>query len=159
MLLNSRQFKFLKNYRNVNVKSSAKRECRNENVFLKGDRALSKLITLLIWNSYSIPIIPILKCRKISDFFGLIPDLTFFTGQIPDSTGRFSMLTLTKIISCSTLWPNFGLLWTFSGVDLFGPTNSRFKRTNFRLFSDNFWIGSDMFRKKKIVDWTDFGRF
>ena len=27
MLLNSRQFKFLKNYRNVNVKSSAKREC------------------------------------------------------------------------------------------------------------------------------------
>ena len=50
MLLNSRQFKFLKNYRNVNVKSSAKRECRDENVFLKGDRALSKLITLLISN-------------------------------------------------------------------------------------------------------------
>ena len=43
MLLNSRQLKFLKNYRNVNVKSSA-------NVFLKGDRALSKLITLLISN-------------------------------------------------------------------------------------------------------------
>ena len=38
MLLNSRQFKFLKNYRNVNVKSSAKREHRDENVFLKGDR-------------------------------------------------------------------------------------------------------------------------
>ena len=34
MLLNSRQFKFLKNYRNVNVKSSAKREYRDENVFL-----------------------------------------------------------------------------------------------------------------------------
>ena len=50
MLLNSRQFKFLKNYRNVNVKSSAKREYRNESVFLKGDRALSKLITLLISN-------------------------------------------------------------------------------------------------------------
>ena len=50
MLLNSRQFKFLKNYRNVNVKSSAKREYRDENVFLKGDRALSKLITLLISN-------------------------------------------------------------------------------------------------------------
>ena len=50
MLLNSRQFKFLKNYRNVNVKSSAKREYRDGNVFLKGDRALSKLITLLIWN-------------------------------------------------------------------------------------------------------------
>ena len=50
MLLNSRQFKFLKNYRNVNVKSSAKRVYRDENVFLKGDRALSKLITLLISN-------------------------------------------------------------------------------------------------------------
>ena len=50
MLLNSRQFKFLKNYRNVYVKSSAKREYRDENVFLKGDRALSILITLLISN-------------------------------------------------------------------------------------------------------------
>ena len=40
MVLNS-QFKFL-NYRNLNVKSSAKREYRDENVFLKGDRALSK---------------------------------------------------------------------------------------------------------------------
>ena len=50
MLLNSRQFKFLKNYRNVNVKSIAKREYRDENVFLKGNRALSKLITLLISN-------------------------------------------------------------------------------------------------------------
>ena len=50
MLLNSRQFKFLKNYRNVNVTSSAKREYRDENVFLKGDRASSKLITLLISN-------------------------------------------------------------------------------------------------------------
>ena len=55
MLLNSGQFKFLKNYRcvnyrNVNVKSSAKREYRDEKVFVKGDRALSKLITLLISN-------------------------------------------------------------------------------------------------------------
>ena len=50
MVLNSRQFKFLKNYRNVNVKSSAKREYRDENVILRGDRALSKLITLLISN-------------------------------------------------------------------------------------------------------------
>ena len=50
MLLNSRQFKFLKNYGNVNVKSSAKREYLDENVFLKGDRVLSKLITLLILN-------------------------------------------------------------------------------------------------------------
>ena len=50
MLLNSRQFKFLKNYRNVYVKSSAKRVYRDENVFLKGDRALGKLITLLILN-------------------------------------------------------------------------------------------------------------
>ena len=48
MVLNSRQFKFLKNYRNLNVKSSAKRQYRDENVFLKDDRALSKLITLLI---------------------------------------------------------------------------------------------------------------
>ena len=48
MLLNSRQFKFLKNYRNVEGKSSAKREYRDEKVFFKGDRALSKLITLLI---------------------------------------------------------------------------------------------------------------
>ena len=48
MVLNSRQFKFLKNYRNLNVKSSAKRKYRDENVFLKRDRALSKLITLLI---------------------------------------------------------------------------------------------------------------
>ena len=56
MLLHSRQFKFLKNYRNVNIKSSAKREYRDENVFLKGVRALSKLITLLISNKkeYSI---------------------------------------------------------------------------------------------------------
>ena len=50
MLLNSRQFKIFKNYRNVCVKSSAKREYRDENVFLKGDRALSKLITFLISN-------------------------------------------------------------------------------------------------------------
>ena len=50
MLLNSRQFNILKNYRNIYVKSSAKREYRDENVFLKGDRALSKLITLLILN-------------------------------------------------------------------------------------------------------------
>ena len=59
MLLNSRQFKFLKNYGNVNVKSSAKREYRDENVFLKGDRALSKLITLLISNKN------IMGCEKM----------------------------------------------------------------------------------------------
>ena len=50
MLLNSRQFKFLKNYRIVYGKSSAKREYRDENVSLKGDRAWSKLIILLISN-------------------------------------------------------------------------------------------------------------
>ena len=50
MVLNSRQFNFLKNYRNLNAKSSAKREYRDENVFFKGDRALRKLITLLISN-------------------------------------------------------------------------------------------------------------
>ena len=54
MLLNSRQFKFLKNYRNVYAKSSAKREYRDENVFLKGGRALRKLITLLILNKKEI---------------------------------------------------------------------------------------------------------
>ena len=55
MLLNGRELKFLKNYRNVYVKSSAKREYRDENVFLiKGDRALSKLITLLILNKKEI---------------------------------------------------------------------------------------------------------
>ena len=48
MSLNSREFKFFKNYRNLYGKSSAKREYRDENVFLKVDRALSKLITLLI---------------------------------------------------------------------------------------------------------------
>ena len=32
------------------MKSSSKREYRDENVFFKGDRALSKLITLLISN-------------------------------------------------------------------------------------------------------------
>ena len=50
MLLNSRHFKFLKNYRNEYGKSSAKREYRGENVFFKVDRALSKLITFLISN-------------------------------------------------------------------------------------------------------------
>ena len=52
--LNSRELKFLKNYRNVYIKSSAKREYRDENVFLKGDRALSKLITILILNKKEI---------------------------------------------------------------------------------------------------------
>ena len=50
MILNSREFKFLKNYRNLYGKSRAKREYRDENVFLKVDRALSKLITVLIAN-------------------------------------------------------------------------------------------------------------
>ena len=50
MVLNSQEFKFLKNYRNVYGKSSAQHEYRDENVFLKVDIALSKLITLLISN-------------------------------------------------------------------------------------------------------------
>ena len=50
MLLNSREFKFLKNHKSIYIKSSAKREYRDENVFLKDDRALSKLITLLSLN-------------------------------------------------------------------------------------------------------------
>ena len=65
MLLNSRQFKFLKNYRNVYVKSNAKRGYRNENVFLKGDRALSKLITLLISNKKKFN--HFFKSRRTSD--------------------------------------------------------------------------------------------
>ena len=36
MSLNSGEFKFLKNYRNLYEKSSRKREYRDENVFLKG---------------------------------------------------------------------------------------------------------------------------
>ena len=70
MLLNSRQFKFLKNYRNVNVKSNAKREYLDENMFLKGDRALSKLITPLISNKKELN--HFLKSRS-SDF--VIPKL------------------------------------------------------------------------------------
>ena len=42
MLLDSCEFKFLKNYRNEYGKSSVKREYHDENVFLKVDRALSK---------------------------------------------------------------------------------------------------------------------
>ena len=48
--MNRQEFKFLKNYRNLYGKSSAKREYRDENVFLKVDRAFSKLIILLILN-------------------------------------------------------------------------------------------------------------
>ena len=50
MLLNSREFNFFLNYRNVYGKPSAKREYRNKNLFLKVDRILCKLITLLISN-------------------------------------------------------------------------------------------------------------
>ena len=52
MRLNSREFKILNNYafRNVYEKSSAKRKYREENMFLKVDRALSKLLILLISN-------------------------------------------------------------------------------------------------------------
>ena len=46
MLLSSRELKFLKNYRNVYEESSAKREYRDENVFLKVDRALRACDTL-----------------------------------------------------------------------------------------------------------------
>ena len=50
MLLNSQKSEFLKNYKNAYRKSSAKREFCDENVFLKVDRPLSKLIILLISN-------------------------------------------------------------------------------------------------------------
>ena len=46
MLLNSREFKFLKDFRDVYAKSNAKRESRDENVFLKLDRALGVCNTL-----------------------------------------------------------------------------------------------------------------
>ena len=42
MLLNSREFKFFKNYRNLYRKSSAKCKYPDENVFLKVDRASLK---------------------------------------------------------------------------------------------------------------------
>ena len=48
--MNKHEFINKSDLANVNVKSSAKREYRDENVFLKGDRALSKLITFLISN-------------------------------------------------------------------------------------------------------------
>ena len=41
----------LESYRNVYRKSSAKRECHDENVFLKADRALNKLNFLFHSNS------------------------------------------------------------------------------------------------------------
>ena len=51
MLLNVENSNFKKIIcRNVYGKSSEKREYRDENVFLKVDRALGKLITLLISN-------------------------------------------------------------------------------------------------------------
>ena len=39
MLLNSREFKFLNNYRNLLGKSSSKHEYLDENMFLEVDRA------------------------------------------------------------------------------------------------------------------------
>ena len=41
-----KSYKLLEIYKNVYRKSSAKRECYDENVFLKADRALSKLNVL-----------------------------------------------------------------------------------------------------------------
>ena len=50
---------------------------------------------------------------------------------------------------------NFGSIRIFFGVDLLlDRTNSRFKRTNLRLFSD--WTGHVL---KKILNRTDIGRF
>ena len=69
MLLNSREFKFLKNYRNVNVKSSAKREYRDENVFFKGDKALNKLITPQSWIKKKSTISLKVEASKASKFF------------------------------------------------------------------------------------------
>ena len=61
MLLNSREFKFLKNYRNVYGKSSAKRE-----YIMMRMCSLSKLITLLISNKKEFN--HFFKCRS-SDIF------------------------------------------------------------------------------------------
>ena len=47
MLLNIRELKFLKNYRNVYGKSSAKREYRDENVFNHFFKSRSSDIVLL----------------------------------------------------------------------------------------------------------------
>ena len=46
MLLNSREFKFLMNYRNLYGKSIVKRDYRDENMFHKVDRALRECDTL-----------------------------------------------------------------------------------------------------------------
>ena len=42
MLLNSREIKFLKNYRNVYGKSSAKDDYRDENLFVKEENVQAK---------------------------------------------------------------------------------------------------------------------
>ena len=49
MLLNSREFKFFNNYRNVYVKSSAKREYRDENVCSKNSTISLKVEVLILF--------------------------------------------------------------------------------------------------------------
>ena len=51
------------------MKSSAKRECHNENVFLKADRALSKLNFLFYLNPKT-NLVTLRKC--VTDWFGFI---------------------------------------------------------------------------------------
>ena len=105
------------------------------------------------------------------------------TGQIPDSPGRISILTLKKIVSGSKLRINFGLFRTPSGFEVSYRTDSdltgRFSiltlmkiisssklRINFgliRTFSgvdlfepDKFHIQADKFQIifLKLLDWT-----
>ena len=88
----------------------------------------------------------------------------FLTGKVPDSTGRFFILTLTKILSGSKLRTNFGLFRNhsafhvfFTEVDLFGPGKLQIHADKFQVIFGQFsdWTGhvseryriSDCFRK------------
>ena len=89
---NRREFEFLKNYRNVYVKSTAKREYRDENVFLKGDRTLSKLITLLILNN-----------REFNHFFKSTSSDFFLLklGNLHQNAKRYEALNTEREGSCA----------------------------------------------------------
>ena len=80
--------------------SSAKREYRDDNVFLKVDRALSKLITLLILNK-----------KELNDFF---KDL-----KIKDSCERSELRAKRAIRMCERsepiFYPNF-IIYSYSNV-------------------------------------------
>ena len=79
--INSREFKFFKNYRNEYGKSSAKREYRDENVLFNVDRAVSKLITLLISNK-----------KEFNHFFKSTEVLIFFCNKTRQFTSECKVL-------------------------------------------------------------------